>query len=272
MIIDFENRIEDLWNIEIEILDELARVCDLLGLKYSLAYGTLIGAVRHKGFIPWDDDVDVMMPRDDYKILLKKWNDYAKEGFILQNKYTEKAFTQNFTKIRCDKTHFIQTEDEFRAKYHTGIFIDIFPYDKVPVEKNAQKKQKIATVFNLLFSRNHHSDRIGAIHLVESILLSLPESFKYTIWKKTDSYISKWNSNNKLSFFNGSTIENIEILYPYNIFDRMCKLRFGDREYSCIADYDKVLRIQYGDYMKLPPEGERILAHKPIIVEDNRGL
>lgn len=87
-----------IWATEQEILDVIHQVCTEYGLRYSLAYGTLIGAVRHKGFIPWDDDIDLIMPREDYEKLLAIWNEAAPKGYILQNTRTDPDFTQNFTK------------------------------------------------------------------------------------------------------------------------------------------------------------------------------
>ena len=75
-----------IWATEQEILDVIHQVCTEYGLRYSLAYGTLIGAVRHKGFIPWDDDIDLIMPREDYEKLLAIWNEATPKGYILQNR------------------------------------------------------------------------------------------------------------------------------------------------------------------------------------------
>lgn len=116
-----------IWATEQEILDVIHQVCTEYGLRYSLAYGTLIGAVRHKGFIPWDDDIDLIMPREDYEKLLAIWNEAAPKGYILQNTRTDPDFTQNFTKIRKDHTTFLQDESEREKHYHKGIFVDIFP-------------------------------------------------------------------------------------------------------------------------------------------------
>ena len=83
-----------IWTTEQEILDVIHQVCTEYGLRYSLAYGTLIGAVRHKGFIPWDDDIDLIMPREDYEKLLTIWNEAAPKGYILQNTRTDPDFTK----------------------------------------------------------------------------------------------------------------------------------------------------------------------------------
>lgn len=166
---------QQIWATEQEILDVIHQVCTEHGLRYSLAYGTLLGAVRHKGFIPWDDDIDLMMPREDYEKLLVIWNQSAPKGYILQNTRTDSDFTQNFTKIRKDHTTFLQDEAERTKHYHKGIFVDILPGDRVPSGKLEKTVQYIACAINLLYSRGHTSGSGGLIGKAERILLKAPK-------------------------------------------------------------------------------------------------
>lgn len=131
--------IEDVWKVEQEILDVFHKVCVDNNLKYSIAYGTLLGAVRHKGFIPWDDDIDVIMPREDYEKLRTLWVKNAPKKYIFQDYYTDKNYINNFAKIRKDKTAFVQSEKEKDFNYHKGIFIDVFPADRVPNSSMSRK-------------------------------------------------------------------------------------------------------------------------------------
>lgn len=121
--------------IELEILCVIDEFCKKNNICYSLAYGTLIGAIRHKGFIPWDDDIDLWMPRSDYNRFIELWLKDPVEGYILQNTDLESDFNQNFTKIRKDNSAFIQSEEEKQRCYHKGIFVDIFPLDRVAKTK-----------------------------------------------------------------------------------------------------------------------------------------
>lgn len=114
----------DAQKAETEILIEVDKFCKKNKLRYSLGFGTLLGAVRHKGFIPWDDDIDIWMPREDYKKFIAEWMKNPIDGYILSNTDTNIDFTQNFTKIRKDNTTFFQSEDADKT-YHKGIFIDI---------------------------------------------------------------------------------------------------------------------------------------------------
>ena len=258
---------QQIWATEQEILDVIHQVCTEHGLRDSLAYGTLIGAVRHKGFIPWDDDIDLMMPREDYEKLLAIWNEAAPKGYILQNTRTDPDFTQNFTKIRKDHTTFLQDESERAKHYHKGIFVDIFPGDRVAPSKLGKNVQYIACAINLLYSRGHTSGSGGLIGKAESILLKAPKG-KYIIRReRAEKSIRRWNGNATLQYVFPSTIAWSRQYYPANLFENMRTIEFSGKQYMCISDYDSILRLDYGDYMQLPPEEERVWKHHPILID-----
>lgn len=147
--------IQDVQNVEQEILDVIHNVCEACRLWYYLAYGTWLGAVRHGGFIHWDDDVDILMPREDYEKLITVWDQAVPKGYLLQNVRTNPDFTQNFTKIRKDHTTFLQDETERGKSYHKGVFVDIFPGDRVVSSGSGRKFQYVACAVNLLYARGH---------------------------------------------------------------------------------------------------------------------
>lgn len=276
-----ENQIQQVWATEQEILDVIHKVCTENGLRYSLAYGTLIGAVRHKGFIPWDDDIDIMMPREDYEKLLAIWDQAAPKGYILQNVRTDPDFTQSFTKIRKDHTTFLQFEFEREKQYHKGIFVDIFPGDRVAPSKLERKLQYIACAVNLLYNRGHASGSEGIVGAVEKFLLKAPKE-KYSKRREAaEKWIRRWNGNTSALYVFPSTIECCRRYYPADLFENMRTIEFCGKTYQCVSDPDAILRIDYGDYMQLPPEEERVWKHHPIVIDfeqnyeelsqDNRG-
>ena len=256
--------LKNVWEVELTILNEIDRVCKKNGLKYSLAYGTLLGAVRHGGFIPWDDDIDLMMPRNDYNRLSELWEEEAGSDFIIQDKAREQNYTQNFMKIRKDNTAYVQQESELTHPYHTGIFVDIFPAERLAPEGISRKLQRIACMINLLYSREFTSG--SKYELVEKILLRLPRFIRMKIWSFTEGFIQKWSDLQSEQYFFPCTFEDIFKLYPANMFDKMNNIIFCDNEYMCVADPEVPLTLAYGNYMALPPENERVLTHHPLVV------
>lgn len=259
--------IEAVWNTEREILDVVHRVCTENNLRYSLAYGTLLGAVRHGGFIPWDDDVDLIMPREDYEVLLKIWDKVAPTGYILQNSRTDPDFTQNFTKIRKDHTTFLQYESERYKGYNKGIFVDIFPGDRVAPGGLKRKLQYVACAVNLLYTRGFPSGAKGIIGVVERILLRTPQG-NYVKWReRAESLIRNWNGRIDCKYFFPNTIESAKRYYKPGLFQQQEEIMFCGKQYCCISESDAFLRTSYGNYMQLPPESERIWKHHPILID-----
>lgn len=268
----YDSRLHDVWAAEIDILDAVDAICRKHELRYSIAYGTMLGAVRHRGFIPWDDDVDIIMPREDYEQLIKLWDIEKPIGFILQNKFTNWDFTQNFTKIRKDHTTFIHNEWEKHVSYHTGIFIDIFPGDRVAPGKVSRKLQLFASAINLLYSRGYTSKSSGIRDVVERLFLCLPDRIKKSLYKTTNTYIQKYNGLERQPFFFPNTMEWAYRQYPEDMFDGLKDVDFAGHQYMCVSDTDKILTLDYGDYMTLPPIEDRVLKHHPMIMDTEHNL
>jgi lipopolysaccharide cholinephosphotransferase len=267
---NIQEKIEQVWNVEQEILDVIHYVCTEHGLRYSLAYGTLIGAVRHGGFIPWDDDIDLVMPREDYEKLLSIWNDAAPKGYILQNIRTNPDYTNSFTKIRKDHTTFLQNEAERSKEYHKGIFVDIFPGDRVAPGKISRMLQYIACAVNLLYTRGYSSGSKGIIGMVERILLAMPEEIRPGVRSASEKFIARWNGREELQWFFPSTIAAAGNYHAAEMFREMKQIQYCGKQYCCIADLHGFLKVEYGDYMQLPPEEERVWKHCPIIIDFER--
>ncbi len=256
--------------VELEILDVVHKVCVENHLKYSLAYGTLLGAVRHRGFIPWDAEIDICRPREDYDKLIEIWPKYKFEDYILQNIETDEEFTQNFTKIRKNHTTFLQPKEE-QYKYHKGVFIDIFPGDRVPDSKLKRQFQFFNMAVNLLYSRKFKSGSSSKmISTVENILLLFPKSFQKKYRKVAENVVKRYNSNSKFQYVFANTIDASKIYYPDDIFESLVLADFEDEKFYIYKDYDNCLKIEYGNYMELPPEKERSWTHAPELIDFHR--
>ena len=265
---DQEIKLQDIWKVEIEILDEIDRVCQNNGLRYSLAYGTLLGAVRHGGFIPWDDDIDIMMPRDDYDRLRKIWNTQAKDGFLLQDETMFDDYMNNFAKVRKDHTTFLQFESERTCKYHTGIFVDIFPGDRVAPAGIQRRIQYAALALNLLFNRSYTSGAGGFRGFAERALLKLiPKKYHSKVSIACGKFAQRWNKNENAELIFPNIAANFSRLYPSNVFDELEMRSFEGKQYRAFRDYETVLRIEFNDYLQLPPEEERVWKHHPLLVD-----
>lgn len=257
-----------LWETEQEILDVFHWVCKKNHLRYSLAYGTLIGAVRHKGFIPWDDDIDVVMPREDYEKLIRLWKNEAPEGYILQQPYDYPDMEISFAKIRKDHTTFFYFEGEKNRKYQKGVFIDVFPFDRAASGVIQSKWQKLCCYISMLYNRGYTSGAEGIKGIIEKALLAcVPKGCYRRIEKRAEDWATKWNNNSQLKWFGFQTVADMNHHYAPDAFDNLIELEFEKKKYYAFRNYDQVLRDEYGDYMQLPPENERKWKHHPIIID-----
>ena len=255
-------KLEDIWKAELEIMDEIDRVCTENGLRYSLAYGTLLGAVRHGGFIPWDDDIDIMMPREDYERLRAIWREKASKDFILEDETVFDDYMNNFAKVRKNHTTFLQFEIERTRSYHKGFFVDIFPGDRVAPPGFLRIIQHAAFAMNLLYNRGYTSGAGGVRGLCERMMLRLvPKKYYARISRHFGRMSRRWNGNSNAELVFPSTAASCNHFYPSNLFEQLSSMEFQGREYCVVREYERILRLEYGDYMQLPPIEERVTQH-----------
>ena len=144
------SELQELQNKEAEILQAIHDACEKLGLRYTLIFGSLLGAVRHKGFIPWDDDVDIYMPREDYDIFMEKGQQFLPDNMRIQHHTTEADCPNIYAKVRDNTTTFLHRE-HIDLDINHGVFVDIFPVDRM---KNSSFRAKcefnIRKLFNMV--------------------------------------------------------------------------------------------------------------------------
>ena len=263
-----DEKLRTLQLMQLEMLKVVDAICEENNIKYSLYAGTLLGAVRHQGFIPWDDDLDICMARKEYDKFIRVWDELKPQGYILQNKENTPEFTQSFTKIRKDNTTFLQNNYE-RGKYHTGVFVDVFPIDRMPSGKVKQCMFTLRCMFYQLFTREFVPPKSSEIVKKVSafILWCVPKRKREEIRGKLLGQITQYNDRKDFNIATIETVDSMRIKYPVDMLDSYTRIYFEDSEFMCFAKWDEYLKGTYGDYMKLPPESERAWKHHPIILD-----
>ena len=252
---------------QLEILCQIDSICRSEKISYSLYAGTLLGAVRHKGFIPWDDDLDICMERSEYNRFLSVWDRYPHEGYLIQNKENSPRFTQSFTKIRKEHTTFLQSEWEAKA-FHTGVFVDIFPIDRIPDGKAARLVFQWDCLVYQLLTREFVPPKGSLFQKAVSaaILKAIPPQDRKKERERLLKQITKY-TDQSLHMVAIETLSTIRKPLPAKLMDDYTTLPFENGEFMCFSDWDEYLSIKYGDYMKLPPESDREWKHHPIVID-----
>lgn len=253
---------------QLEILKVVDSFCRKHKIHYSLYAGSLLGAVRHKGFIPWDDDLDIFMTRHEYNRFVKLWVQERPEGYLIQNKELSPSFTQSFTKIRKNHTTFLQFEWE-RERYHTGIFIDVFPVDRIPEGKLQRNIFWADCLFYQLYTREFVPPKAGRLTKLITVMLLTISSKKMRIRLRKWHFnrIIRYNRNRELPLVCIERTQTLRQILPSDLMQKYVDLPFEDMSAMCIKDWDTYLTTKYKNYMKLPPEEERGWGHHPLILD-----
>ena len=264
--------LEKLKKVGLDILKEFIRVCDLMDLKYYLAYGTLIGAVRHEGYIPWDDDVDVYMPRPDYEIFMKDGKKYLKDNYFVQNNDTDPEYLLRFAKLRDSNTTLIEEEYKNYTINH-GIFIDIFPLKKKKKGKDFILDMRVKPkVFEESDSENKFKDGFAAFNMKIIQKIGPILNKKINLEKTMNSYEERAK---KFSYKNSDYVaEMVGSIYlvpmKKEVFGEGKLMKFEDIYARVPDDYDTCLRLLYGDYKKLPPKDQREPHHNFVAMDTEK--
>ena len=261
------NNMDDLKKVELDILKQFIKVCKKLNLSYYLLGGTLIGAVRHKGFIPWDDDIDVCMRRKDYEIFIREGQKYLNNNYFIQTYETDQGYLNNFAKIRNSNTTFIESSVKNINMNH-GIYIDIFPLDNL-YNYNKLKEKLIHYHLYKEYYLEHGKTIQKIIVRVANFLYN--NKTKVQLCKKLDNMYTKMNDKKleKIVNYCGAWGVQRESHYVED-FEKLVDVKFEDVYVKAPIGYKRVLTDTYGDYMKLPPEEKRVAHHYSEIIDVNK--
>lgn len=261
---------QEMKDIELKILKYIKKVCDENHLRYYLAYGTLIGAIRHKGFIPWDDDIDIMMPREDYLKLIDIINNKENDtSFRMVCIDSNSDFTAPLAKVIDTRTKLVQHYG-YREKVELGVYVDVFILDGVPGNYESGKKfyDEAYKIYNKWTKANlmWFPPKINRIKGILLGLINLPYKVKgYKYWldlfEKHNSQYSFYSSE-YVSVLEAGTKEAAKNVWPRKYFGEKGKASFEGEEFSAPENYDYILQSEYGDYMKLPPKEMQVSHHQ----------
>ena len=250
----------DLRKMMLDILKDVHSFCEKNDIHYLLAYGTLLGAVRHKGFIPWDDDIDIWMPRPDYDRFLSTYNH---PYFKVISAYNDKTYPLDFAKVHDTRT--IVCEQGGDGNW--GIFIDIFPVERVPSESEWKKMEKAHNnyrhiVANQRFTRNFKLSKSAGLRKNINILigkLAHPFISVNKVLLKEDAYMKRFAAEDCRFYCDFMVVRTF--LLEKQVVEERTMLPFEDGEFYAPKQYDKWLTLIYGDYMTPPPAEMRVSKH-----------
>lgn len=255
------------------ILAEIDRICKANDIKYFAYAGTLLGAVRHKGLIPWDDDIDVVMPRKDYERFAEVCKTQLSDDFELQTIYTDPLTSNPWMKLHDVNTAFISGVR--RKGCMEGINIDIFPVDNAPDDekervKRAKKIDKINSIYEYRFAAKNKNDSIK-MKLFKFAISLIPPLNEQKFKEKYDKYIQACNDKETKDVVYFSNRKYMRKVINRHVFDETVYLPFENIEIPAPVGYLQVLEGLYGkNYMELPPEDQRVTVHGNIVIDTNK--
>lgn len=264
--------LHEIQQASLTIMKRVAAICEEQHLRYSLAYGTLLGAIRHKGFIPWDDDLDIMMPRPDYDRLLAYLAEHQAElqPFEVLNMQTRRHYPHIITRISDTRYHLDVTNER---DYGLGCFVDIYVVDGIgnTPEEATEAIRSTMDYPSLIFLATRRYFHFGTTKGWKKRLKKIP-AFAYTHLMGKRYFVRKLNR--RLTTMNYAESAYVGIAAwgerPKNPARKVMRKEwleqtmlapFEDAQFRISCHYDDILRLNYGDYMQLPPERDRVQHH-----------
>lgn len=257
--------LKELHKVEVEILDEIVRICEKHSLKYYLIGGTLLGAIRHNGFIPWDDDLDIVMPRADYDKFCEICKTELDEKYYLHNIDTDNKYWLIHAKVRKNNTVFDE-EIISNVDCHKGIFVDIFPLDDardINSKEQLKRTRKIKIISALIYWKRKLKSKYSLKLKIVSLLfapISIKKLTKYQL-----KLMTKFNNEKCDYYINyGSNYDTVKQTMLKSKYEPSCEVEFEGKRYKTLGEYKYFLERIYGsNYMQLPPEEKRA-THMPL--------
>lgn len=254
-----EMTLKEVQTLQLEMMQKIHEFCVSNNIRYSLGGGTLLGAIRHKGYIPWDDDIDIMLPRPDYERFIREFQGFDPE-LTVQNYYTDISFHREWTRICNNRTLLVYDLAV------GGVFIDVFPIDGLP---NEEETIQYLNRFKEIRGKFWRTTKKKRETIKESFHISrLKYYLRKLFFPSRKTVIAEYET-----LFNSYPFETSEyagaITGVYGIkehmnadvFKKYISVPFEGHVFNAIADYDAYLKKHYGDYMQLPPKEQQKSEH-----------
>lgn len=263
-IILTHDQLHKIQQLEVEVLGEVERICKKHKIKYVLGYGTLLGAIRHQGFIPWDDDIDICLLREDYDRFKEICKTELSSKYFYQCQETDPEYFHLFDKIRVNDTIF---KEDLLAHHniHHGVYIDIFPFDYIP----DSKLKRILQFIKFHYYRTGLMTKYISIEERRGIKLSIAKILRVfyrgysleLLYSKANKEAQKYNKEDQTYIYNFCSAVNENALLNADCLKDVIYTKFENCYFLIPRSYEDVLKVKYGNYMELPPEKDRIPHH-----------
>ena len=262
-----ELEFRDIQTVELAILSKVASICEQENLRYFLHYGTLIGAIRHKGFIPWDDDLDIVMPRPDYEKLVQYFIEHEKalEPLQLMHYKTNKKYI--FPIARISDSRYC-ADYKGKKEYGLGVFIDVYPFDgcgnsSEEAEIIYRENKNLISIISSGGRTSFEESPAGIVrNFIKRLLYIYTNVFGLTrLIEKLDKKSSRHSFEHDYLSYCTVWGTSVKWAQPRTDFNRYIYVQFENKEFRTFCDYDRILKNIYGDYMQLPPAEEQIGNH-----------
>lgn len=261
---EYKSELNELQKTLLSMLKDFDDVCQRHGIPYQLFSGTALGAVRHHGFIPWDDDIDVVMLREDYE----RFFDKAAKDFDSEKYYVQREFTEHwpmfFSKLRLNGTTYIEKYHSHDTKIHQGVYIDIFPCDNLADSLFMQRLQYISSkvvIAKSLYARGYETESVIKKCFMKFCRLLPFKPFWKLCVRKSD------NDSSMVHTFFGGGKRFERSVFMREWFEKSVKMQFEYGEFPVSAHSDEMLRVMYGDYLVLPSPEQRVRKCHAAIVD-----